>query len=79
MAKARWQRHRLANSLILEVLKSNPFLTTNKVKKALEKDYNFLLHHRTLRNYLEELAKQGHIEKITIPEEKNEVLLWKIK
>lgn len=79
MAKNRWEKHRAANSYILRILSRGDILSTNKIKELLELNFKFPLHHRTLKKYLKELVRSGHIEQISIPEKKNEVLLWKRK
>ena len=77
MASNRWSKYEDINKYILEILSGGKHLTTWAVREKLRKRYNFPLHHTTVLSYLNALAGQGHIKKIKLINDKNEVVVWK--
>lgn len=76
MASNRWKKYAKANVYILDILKDGKPMTTWQIREQLRKKCGFFLHHTTTKKYLEELRKQGHIEKLKVNNEKNEVGTW---
>lgn len=76
MAGNRWKKYQDVNKYILEILKDGKALSTWAIREKLRTEYNLFLHHTTIKKYLEEMKKLGHIEKLELHNEKNEVGIW---
>lgn len=77
MAKGRWERYTKVNPFLLEIIRNNKKpMTTNEIREKLRKNKHIPLHHRTVKIYLDELKKAGHIDNIEMPADKNKVVLW---
>lgn len=76
MTGKRWKKYQDVNRYVLEILKDGKALSTWGIREKLRTKYNLFLHHTTIKKYLEDMRKLGHIQKLELNNDKNEVGIW---